>query len=640
MSARAASCPNCGGEVAFRAGSSLVTVCPNCRSAVSRKGVKLESIGTVAELVPTSSPFKVGMSGRPKNGWKPFRIVGRLQLSTGQGTWDEWHVSFDDGQYGWLAEAQGTFYLLKAMSTPQAPEMDQLSPGQVLDLAPHGRYTVTDRREARYVSAEGDLPFVAPPGSLFQYADLSGADGGFATLDYGDDPGVDSFFAGVTVPLESLGIAGLVGWKDRKTSAKAASLNCTNCGGPIALKDPSSTVRIACPYCGSVLDASKEGGKFEILQKLTRVAFRPLLPLGAEGTLQGKPYVILGCVLKSCVVDGTTYYWREYLLKETKTEAYHFLSESNGHWTLLEPIPAGEIVKEALFATAKGTRYKLFQTTTARVNAVLGEFYWEVAAGETTEAADFVAPPRMLSEERNDKEVAWTEGAYLPKEELETGFALKNPLPPPEGVGSNQPWPRAPEAAVVGKTWKWLALAAVVLFTLLRITGGKVLYEGRQDLTAEGDKTVLTEAFAVPRSGNVEALLFAPTDNTWVAVEVDLIEQTTGEVRAVQLLSDYFHGVDGGESWSEGSKSRSRFFSRVPKGTYVVKLDVETEAGKTPPYYEIKLVSGVPRVYKLILFLIAISLGPIAMFFSRAGFEQRRWAESDYGSSSSGGDDE
>ncbi|MBK9965958.1 MAG: DUF4178 domain-containing protein [Holophagales bacterium] len=110
MSSRAASCPSCGGEVLFRAGSSVVTVCPQCRSAVSRKGARLEALGTVAELVPTSSPFRIGTTGKPKTpGLKPFRIIGRLALDR-RGTWDEWHVSFDDGHYAWLAEAQGTFW--------------------------------------------------------------------------------------------------------------------------------------------------------------------------------------------------------------------------------------------------------------------------------------------------------------------------------------------------------------------------------------------------------------------------------------------------------------------------------------------------------------------------------------------------
>ena len=77
---------------------------------MARRGVNVESIGQVAELVPTSSPFRVGMQGKPrKKGIRPFAIVGRLQLSYGQGAWDEWHVAFDDGRYGWLAEAMGQF---------------------------------------------------------------------------------------------------------------------------------------------------------------------------------------------------------------------------------------------------------------------------------------------------------------------------------------------------------------------------------------------------------------------------------------------------------------------------------------------------------------------------------------------------
>jgi hypothetical protein len=89
---------------------------------VSRKGANLEALGVVAELVPTSSPFRIGMTAKPKaQGLKPFRIVGRLQLSTGEGTWDEWHVSFEDGRYGWLAEAQGTFWVTRPLPPPTNP---------------------------------------------------------------------------------------------------------------------------------------------------------------------------------------------------------------------------------------------------------------------------------------------------------------------------------------------------------------------------------------------------------------------------------------------------------------------------------------------------------------------------------------
>ena len=660
MSSRAASCPSCGGEVLFRAGSSVVTVCPQCRSAVSRKGANLEALGVVAELVPTSSPFRLGMTAKPKAaGLKPFRIVGRLQLSTGEGTWDEWHVSFEDGRYGWLAEAQGTFWVtrpLPAPTNPPPPDFPQIAPGQRLSFGGYGEFTVTDRRQALYTSAEGDLPFAATPGAVFMYADLSGADGSVGTLDYGDDPGVDAFFVGRPVALAELGVEGLEGWSERKVAARASSLNCPACGAGLQLKDPANTVRVACTYCGSVLATPQDGAaadKFEVLARLQKVPFRPLLPLGGEGTLRGHPYAILGAVLKGCTVDGTHYYWREYLLKETKSEAYHWLVESNGHWTLVEPAAAGEVSTAPRLAVYRGTRYKHFQSTTARVEAVLGEFYWEVKKGESTDVSDYVAPPRILSEERYANEVTWSEGSYVPKEELESGFGLGAPLPTPEGVGSNQPWPHAETARGFLRTVALFAGIAVFLFVFFNIKADrKVVYQKRHDLSVSTTDptiapdaiaealTVVTEPFEVPRSGNVEARIDAPTDNSWVYVGAVLLEEATGQAYGFGLQSDYYHGVDGGERWSEGSRSRTVYVGRVPAGRYVLRLEPELERGKAPPYYDIRLRSGVPRFAHLMAVLVLLLLGPIALAISKARFEGRRWAESDYGGGSGSDDDE
>ena len=637
-----------------------MTVCPQCRSAVSRKGATLEALGVVAELVPTSSPFRLGMTAKPKAaGLKPFRIVGRLQLSTGEGTWDEWHVSFEDGRYGWLAEAQGTFWVtrpLPAPTNPPPPDFPQIAPGQRLSFGGYGEFTVTDRRQALYTSAEGDLPFAATPGAVFMYADLSGADGSVGTLDYGDDPGVDAFFVGRPVALAELGVEGLEGWSERKVAARASSLNCPACGAGLQLKDPANTVRVACTYCGSVLATPQDGAtaaKFEVLARLQKLPFKPLLPLGGEGTLRGRPYAILGAVLKACTVDGVHYYWREYLLKETKSEAYHWLVESNGHWTLVEPAAAGEVSTAPRLAVYRGTRYKHFQSTTARVEAVLGEFYWEVKKGESTDVSDYVAPPRILSEERYANEVTWSEGSYVPKEELESGFGLGAPLPTPEGVGSNQPWPHAETARGFLRTVALFAGIAVFLFVFFNIKADrKVVYQKRHDLSVSTTDptiapdaiaealTVVTEPFEVPRSGNVEARIDAPTDNSWVYVGAVLLEEATGQAYGFGLQSDYYHGVDGGERWSEGSRSRTVYVGRVPAGRYVLRLEPELERGKAPPYYDIRLRSGVPRFAHLMAVLVLLLLGPIALAISKARFEGRRWAESDYGGGSGSDDDE
>ena len=687
MSARAAQCPNCGALVRFRTGASLVSICPQCKSAVARKGTDLEAIGTVAELTPTSSPFKVGMDAHPQKGTRPFHIAGRLQLSTGEGTWDEWYVGFTDGTWGWLAEAQGGFWLMTPMKPPAVPAFEALSPGETLDLGGYGSFAITEVRDATYSSAEGELPFVAPPGSVFRFADLSGADGSLATLDYGDGPSLEGFYVGKPVALESLGIAELVAWSDRTVSTRALALNCPNCGGALQLKDPANTVRIACPFCGSLLGSAdrKESGppsKFTVLEKLAAVPFKPLLPLGAEGNLRGHRYAILGAVQKTCSSGGEDYFWTEYLLKDEKSEAYHWLAESNGHYTLLEPVPAGEVEHGPKVAAFRNNNYRVFSRNKVRVAGVLGEFYWTVRTGETTEATDFVSPPRMLSMEKAKKEIGWTEGAYVPPAEIAAAFALKEPLPSPEGVGACQPWPYAETAHIWWKTAWLLALASIVVFFLARlITPHAVVYDQTFDLAdsargiyaARGSKTstsadwsqndealpkpanpiaareaaenalataraIVAAPFETKRGANLAADLWAPTNNNWVAVGFNLISEATGEVRSFDMISDRYAGVDDGESWSEGRQNRRIYVPRIPAGKWVLRLDPETEAGKAPPSFRVRLTSGVPHVSHLVWVVLLLLVIPTLLSFSKLTFEGRRWSESDF--TSAGGERE
>lgn len=647
---------------------------------MARKGADLEAIGTVAELVPTSSPFKVGMDARPQKGTRPFHIAGRLQLSTGEGTWDEWYVGFTDGTWGWLAEAQGGFWLMTPVKPPAVPAFEALAPGETLDLGGYGSFAVTEVREATYSSAEGELPFVAPPGSVFRYADLSGADGSLATLDYGDGPGLDGFYVGKPVALESLGIADLVAWSDRTVSVKALALNCPNCGGALQLKDPANTVRIACPSCGSLLGSAdrKEAGppsKFTVLEKLAAVPFKPRLPLGAEGVLRDHRYAILGVVQKTCSSDGEDYFWTEYLLKEEKSEAYHWLAESNGHYTLLEPVPAGEVKDGSKVAIFRSHTYRVFSRNKARVAAVLGEFYWAVKTGEETEATDYVSPPRMLSKEKAKKEIAWTEGAYVPPAEIAAAFALKEPLPSPEGVGACQPWPHAETARLWWKTAWFLILTSIVVYFLARlIAPHAVVYDQTFDLVdsargiyaARGAKAstsadwsqtdkpaaqaagnpiaareaadnmlaaaraILSEPFETKRGANLAVDLWAPTNNNWVQVSFNLISEATGEVRSFDMISDRYAGNDGGESWSEGSQNRRIYVPRIPAGKWVLRLDPETEAGKAPPSFRVRLTSGVPHVSHLVWVILLLLVIPTILSFRKLTFEGRRWAESDF----------
>src|SRR5204863_7356248 len=82
-----AACPSCGATVVFSLGASRLKVCEHCGTAVARKGTSVADYGKVADLIPTPSVLALGMEGRYE-GAPAFRLVGRLQLDWGHGTWD------------------------------------------------------------------------------------------------------------------------------------------------------------------------------------------------------------------------------------------------------------------------------------------------------------------------------------------------------------------------------------------------------------------------------------------------------------------------------------------------------------------------------------------------------------------------
>src|SRR5687767_1319984 len=102
-------CPGCGAEVVFATGAPL-RVCDHCNSVVARGDRDVENLGKVVDLVDTRSPLELYQSGTYRDA--RFTLVGRTQLAHAKGgLWDEWYAAFDDGRWGWLAEAEGRFYM-------------------------------------------------------------------------------------------------------------------------------------------------------------------------------------------------------------------------------------------------------------------------------------------------------------------------------------------------------------------------------------------------------------------------------------------------------------------------------------------------------------------------------------------------
>jgi hypothetical protein len=653
MSVLVANCPACGGPVEFKSGQSIVVICNYCHSAVARTDRDLKDLGKVAEIVETGSPLDVGLRGK----WKdiPFELTGRAQLGHEMGgQWDEWYATFSNGWLGWLAEAQGRFYLTFQYPIPDGvavPQFDQLQLGQTISGLPWPTPLIvaeTGRATAR--SAKGEIPYLLTPGETYYYADLSGTNGAFGTLDYNESPPL--VFLGQQVTLAEIGITTTRKPEREERRVGAAQVSCPNCAGPLELRAPDKTERVTCPNCNSLLDVNQ--GQLQFLKALEKPWFQPLIPIGREGETPDGKMTVIGAMARSVTIEGVQYFWSEYLLYNPQI-GFRWLVHSDDHWNYVNAVPPGEVLDEGKAALFRNKRYKIFQDAQARVEVVLGEFYWKVETGEKVRGIDYVAPPYILSKEvstvyvtdpntaktkRATGEINWSVGTYVPVQQIEKSFQVTG-LPRPSGVAPNQPY----------KHW-WVYKYWLAFIVLLFVVGGlSVAFAGStkevfsQTVTlqplpnADGTQVFFSEPFELAGRRNIRIVGESPVQNAWVYLEGDLINEETGVVQSFPIDISYYQGVEDGESWSEGGQSDSATTSSMPGGKYVLRLEGQWERWQQPAVVSIKIEQNVTHGFNLLIALIVLSIGPIIMIIYHIGFERRRWSESMFGGGSDDDDE-
>jgi Domain of unknown function (DUF4178) len=368
-------CPQCGAELEFRFDDSFVRICGHCRAAVTRTDRGVETLGKIADLMPIESPLALFADGA--YGQHPFILIGKAQVRhAAGGIWQEWYAKFSGGVWGWLAEAQGRFYMTFEVPNLPVPPHYQLAPGAQLSLPTHGgprSFTVSEVGVATYVAADGELPYRLTPHTVFRYADLTDGQGGFATIDFGPPDaksGVPSVYIGGQIRLADLHITG--GESAPPPSARITSkrLACPSCGGSLDLQAPDAALRVVCPYCNRMLDV-RDNGTLAILEQLKDKA-SPAIRLGTKGRFAEGEMTVIGYVERAANVEGTWYPFDEYLL-HAPALGFRWLVCSDGHWSYIQPVNPGACKLEQLDPVYQGVRFKHFQSARLRVNRVEGD---------------------------------------------------------------------------------------------------------------------------------------------------------------------------------------------------------------------------------------------------------------------------
>lgn len=633
----------------------MVVVCEFCNSAVARGDRRLEDLGKVAALVETGSPFEIGMRGVYRG--IPFEITGRAQLShQAGGMWDEWYGAFQNGQWGWIAEAQGRYYVTfqqPALQQATLPSFDALTPGQpVTAFGPTYPFVVAEKGWAKALGAKGEIPYKLTPGEMTAYVDIAGPQGMFGTIDYSEERPL--VFLGREVPFHELGIIA-VPMQDREVRRiSATQLNCPKCAGPLELRAPDQAERVTCPNCGSLLDINQ--GKLQFLKALKGGKVKPIIPIGSVGEFSGVKYTVIGFVQRSVKFDKL-YYWEEYLLYEPQI-GFRWLVRSDDNWNFVQSVSPGEIIDNGKVVTFGGKKFKLYQDAVGKVEYVEGEFYWKVEQGETNPMADYVHPPLMLSKEISvldaapgakppqlqakqgegyqnlvnqfAGEINWSLGVYIKREDVEKAFGIEG-LPKTSKIAPNQLFPHGK----IYKYWGLLLLISFVIGVFFLASGKyKKIYEQSYALepVEAADKTQVrfSEPFELASNQNIRVTINANVDNSWAYFEGDIVNEETGLVQAFSMPIEYYHGVDGGESWSEGNAKAEVTVSALPAGKYTLRLETQWEKWQQALGFSVKLDQDIPSVFNLLLLLIALSILPIIIAIRHYSFSVKRWADSDY----------
>jgi hypothetical protein len=359
----------------------------------------------------------------------------------------------------------------------------------------------------------------------------------------------------------------------------------------------------------------------------------PLIALGSVGQFGGRDWTVIGFQQRVITAEGSDYPWQEYLLHHPE-EGFRWLVESTRHWSWVSPVTRPPQYHIGLPMTIyNGETFTRYAAGSAVTRYVIGEFTWKVKVGETWDTLDFVAPPKVLSRESSRNESTWSLGEYLPVDEVAAAFKLKTPLPAPVGIGMIQPNPRAEShRRVCSLFWKFAALAILAQALWIFILGGRTLLDQRLVFSPQNDEPVTTQTFLLDgKARNLVLRHDTDLDNNWLGLGLTLVEKNSGRAWIAQTEVAYWHGSDGGESWSEGDRSKELEFRDLPPGTYYFVIDPEiSEEKPVSVAARIKVIRDQAAWSNFFFLLVFLALFPMFSRYRVSSFEAERWKDADF----------
>lgn len=403
---------------------------------------------------------------------------------------------------------------------------------------------------------------------------------------------------------------------------------------------------VACPKCFSYQEVTENGMTFISSFKNSNRPKEVCFELGQSIKVNGTSYTITGITQRNDA-KYKSFKWREYNLKNDLGEEA-FLNEYNGNWLLVKSLSEEPqtYIKGNLTFTHTDSKYSLFQSYNQEINWVIGNFDSDISDVDNLYSREFIAPPKMLIYEvqKTSKETnpEWYEGEYVDADEIYQEYLrLGNDttFPSKIGIGATEPY-KSQFYLEDAKKMSLIALAVILTIQLyfMVISPTKTVFKetfSLSDLKYDSvstfhttPKPFVSKSFTIEKTGKIELELVSSVDNSWLESNITLINESTLEELPVVMGNEYYHGVEGGESWTEGSTSASKDYSSVPAGKY--HLLVETSSPNIAGTYSVSLKTGGIYWINIVILFCLILIVPLIKYFQEYNFEKERWADSDY----------
>lgn len=420
---------------------------------------------------------------------------------------------------------------------------------------------------------------------------------------------------------------------DKANNKIIKTINCTQCAAPLQLYGGGRRIEsISCGYCGSVLDARKDYATIKKFSSVVRPYKYPL-KIGQQGALRGIAFTIIGAIEYEMVSGESS--WLEYLLY-SPTHGYAWLEYENGHFVFshkVRDLPEGNINQlEKSRVSTRGRNYKVYEFYTAKVTYVEGELTWRAQLDDKLRLIDCIAPPYSYTQERTEQGVEYSAGEYLQPAEVASAFNIKEGFDKPVGIHGSQPF--IANNFIRGLVEGGRIFAPITFLLLMLVmfigSGERIFYDNISAAEYLGENGSFARQFTVTQPDRlVELELSANLDNAWTWYDIEILKDEQPIFSLSQQIS-YYHGYEGGESWSEGARRVSTYFKVPEAGEYSFRLSGEGGSGNrgtTPqnaPLF-IQLTEGIiVSRYFLIITLISL-LGWLSIPLYKLHFEALRW---------------